>query len=182
MKVIFLDIDGVLNCEQTTLDRVNKVKNNLPLGEFYQKLTANGDPISADIDEENVKILGKIVKLTGAKIVLTSSHRINWLDRKNILQPFAKALQYLFDKYNIEVIGVTPSLNQLDFDQRGNEIMAYLKEHDNIETFCIIDDENLGLQALKNHFIKTAFYLKDSNEGGLQNKHIAMALRILNKK
>ncbi len=181
MKVIFLDIDGVLNCDQTTLDRVNKVKNNLPLDEFYQILSANGDPIYADIDEEMVKILGKIVQLTGAKVVLSSTNRVEWIKGKDNLQSsYAKALQFLFNKYNIDIIGVTPFLD-LDLNQREREIETYLKSHDHIEAFCIIDDDNLDFQVFNDYFIKTECYPKDLNEGGLREKHIETAVKLLNR-
>lgn len=181
MKVIFLDIDGVLNCNQTTLDRVYKINNNLPLTEFYKILRANGDPIYVDIDEKMVKILGKIVHLTGAKVVLSSTNRLEWIRGKDNLQSsYAKALQFLFDKYNIDIIGVTPFLD-LTLNQRGKEIEAYLKSHDNIEAFCIIDDDNLGFQAFNDYFIKTECYPKELNEGGLREKHIETAVKILNR-
>jgi len=97
MKIIFLDFDEVLNSEQFILDRLYKVQNGIPLGEFYQM--QEGHPIYIDIDEEKVKIIGEITKATGAKVVLSSSHRSDWKDGiENLQMPKSKALQYLFDK------------------------------------------------------------------------------------
>lgn len=58
MKVIFLDIDGVLNCQQT-IERHNGF---------------------IGIDPVKVKILNNIIQKTGAEIVLSSSWRLddNW--------------------------------------------------------------------------------------------------------
>lgn len=178
MKVIFLDIDGVLNCEQTTLDRFYKLENNLPLGQFYQMQTEFG---GLDIDEEKVQMLGEIVKKTGAKIVLSSSHRADWKDGKDNLQfDKSKALQYLFDKYDIDVIGITPYINKQVSGWRENEIREYLKYHA-VDAFCILDDDDLDLQTLKEHLIKTNFYRNEVDEGGLQPRHINDAVKILCK-
>ena len=53
MKVIFLDVDGVLNSQQ-----------------LFEK---SEDAQLISVDEENIKNLKKIVDATGAKIVLSST-------------------------------------------------------------------------------------------------------------
>ena len=59
MKIIFLDIDGVLNSDEY----FDKIKN----------LNING--IENDIDIRKIILLKKSLDETGAKIVLTSSWR-----------------------------------------------------------------------------------------------------------
>ena len=59
MKVIFLDIDGVLNSDEY----VDKVKKSDIQG------------IERDIDIEKVKLLKRAIDETGAKVVLSSSWR-----------------------------------------------------------------------------------------------------------
>ena len=59
MKVIFLDVDGVLNSDEY-FDRI-------------QNLDIEG--IESDIDINKVKLLKKAVDTTGAKVVLSSSWR-----------------------------------------------------------------------------------------------------------
>ena len=59
MKIIFLDIDGVLNSDEY----FDKIKN----------LNING--IENDIDISKIILLKKSLDETGAKIVLTSSWR-----------------------------------------------------------------------------------------------------------
>ena len=56
MKVIFLDVDGVLNCQKT------EAKCRGFIG----------------VDSKKVKLLKKIVDATDAKIVLSSSWKIGW--------------------------------------------------------------------------------------------------------
>lgn len=59
MKIIFLDIDGVLNSDEY----FDKIK--------YLKI----EGIESEIDRKKVKLLQEAVKQTGAKVVLTSSWR-----------------------------------------------------------------------------------------------------------
>ena len=63
MKVIFLDVDGVLNSQQ-----------------LFEKCE---DDQLISVDEDNIKNLKTIVDATGAKIVLSSSWRYVWADHSN---------------------------------------------------------------------------------------------------
>ena len=65
MKVIFLDVDGVLNSQQ-----------------LFEKCE---DDQLISVDEDNIKNLKTIVDATGAKIVLSSSWRYGWADGSNNL-------------------------------------------------------------------------------------------------
>lgn len=178
MKIIFLDIDGVLNCEQTFLDRIYKTENNEPLSEFYEMQKGQGYML--DIDEEKVQILGEITKITGAKVVLSSSWRADWKDGKDNLRFLtSKALQYLFDKYSIDIIGITPYINNRISRRREDEIKEYLNHHKDIEYFCVIDDDTEDLQTLKEFLIETNFYRNETDNGGLQRRHIEEAVKIL---
>ena len=61
MKVIFLDIDGVLNTYQTFIDIYLEYKKTK-----IRRLEIDGDKVS---------LLSEIINLTGSKIVLSSSWR-----------------------------------------------------------------------------------------------------------
>ena len=169
--------------EKTMLERLNKQKNNIPLGEVYDMQEGQGYYL--DIDEEKVAILGEIVKLTKAKIVLSSSHRWDFKEGKeNIENLSSKALLYLFDKYNIDIIGITPKVaggneKLSSCSWRENEIKEYLNTHKDIESFCIIDDDIEDLETLSNYLVKTNFYQTTEDNGGLQRKHIKNAVNIL---
>lgn len=111
MKVIFLDIDGVLNSDEY----VEKVKKSDIQG------------IERDIDIEKVKLLKRAIDETGAKVVLSSS----WRYTKN-----ARYLKELLANYGIRVDS-TPYIQE----KRGLEIKKWLSENQEVEDFLIIDDE-----------------------------------------
>lgn len=111
MKVIFLDVDGVLNSD----DYFDKIEN------------LNIEGIENDIDVEKIKLLKEAVEQTGAKVVLSSSWRYT---RK------AKSLKELLLRYDIYVDS-TPFLN----NERGKEIKAWIENNKDIKDFVILDDE-----------------------------------------
>src|SRR5258707_9628164 len=61
MKIIFLDMDGVLNCYDTTDRIVFPPWNQTFLG----------------LDNDKVQLLSKLVQETGAKVIISSSWREN---------------------------------------------------------------------------------------------------------
>lgn len=111
MKVIFLDIDGVLNSDEY-VDRVKK---------------SDIQGIERDIDIEKVKLLKRAIDETGAKVVLSST----WRYTKN-----ARYLKELLANYGIR-LDSTPYIQ----DKRGLEIKKWLSENQGVEDFLIIDDE-----------------------------------------
>lgn len=111
MKVIFLDVDGVLNSDEY----FNSIKD--------QKINT----IENQIDINKVKLLKQAVNTTGAKLVLSSS----WRYTKN-----ANNLKALLLNYGM-IVDSTPFLN----NERGKEIKKWLDEHKNVEDYVILDDE-----------------------------------------
>lgn len=112
MKVIFLDIDGVLNSD-----------------EYFEKTTnLNIQGIESEIDVEKIKLLKKAIDETGAKIVLSSTWR------------YLRKVQYLKDllsHYSISIMDSTPFFE----NKRGVEIEQWLVNHPEVEDFVILDDE-----------------------------------------
>lgn len=111
MKVIFLDIDGVLNSDEY----FDKIKN------------LNIEGIESEIDVGKIKLLKNAMDETGARVVLTSS----WRYTRN-----AQKLKKLLSNYDIYVDS-TPFMQ----NERGLEIKKYLSEHYDIEDYVIVDDE-----------------------------------------
>ena len=80
MKVIFLDVDGVLN------------------NDGYFERTKNEKQNRIELDDENIKCLKEIIDLTGAKVVVTST----WKE----LRIYSKLISYL-KTFGIEVYDKT---------------------------------------------------------------------------
>ena len=111
MKVIFLDIDGVLNSD-----------------EYFDKIEGlNIEGIEKQIDVEKIKLLKRAVEETGSNVVLSSS----WRYTRN-----AQYLKQLLLQYGI-LADSTPFMK----NKRGEEIKGWLEEHKDTEDFVILDDE-----------------------------------------
>ena len=160
MKIIFLDVDGVLNSN----DR----------DEVFHGMIG--------IEDEKVHRLAEIVTKTGAEIVLSSSWRIDWerVESKQDLPLMGRYLVEKLEKYNLKILSKTDSINM---SQRGVEIKTWIQNAEadgiDVESFCIIDDElfDYAEEGLTNHLVKTSFY---DSPGGLQDTHVAQAIKILN--
>lgn len=155
MKVIFLDIDGVLNSD-TYMEK---------------QLDNSSEGIESEIDPATLILLKKAVDTTGAKIILSSSWRI--MRKYNELEKFLM-------KFGISLSGKTPYVD----GKRGLEIKQYLSENKNIEQYLILDDEIFESfdEELVNHLILTK---SDQNyhglSEGLTEKHIKQIVETFGK-
>jgi len=128
MKVLFLDIDGVLNSD---IDFFELRKFGHPINEI------KGSQV---INRGHLALLQQIIEDTSAKIVLSSTWRLHYkLDE--IYEMFT-ARDFSLDR---EVLhDITPSLSRGFSDNhyrhRGGEIREYLKTHPEVEKFLILDD------------------------------------------
>lgn len=161
MKVIFLDVDGVLNS-------IGWMKKN------DRKKHGN-----CEINPENIKMLKEIADKTEAKIVLSSTWRnVDGEDG----EPRHPMYDYLVDElreFGIEIFSRTPLIN----NDRPKEIKAWLDETSfEIESFISIDDDfcekDYEKQGIYNRLIKTQFW---NEKGGLQEKHVEKAIQLLNE-
>lgn len=151
MKVVFLDVDGVLN----NIDTFKKRKD------IYNK----SGVIIPRIDFYRVEFLKEIVDNTDAKIVISSI----WRKYENDL----KELKEVFDLYDLEIYDIT------GIDKNGireNEIIDWLNKND-VDSFVILDDETSDLIHLEKYVVKTRF---DGLATGLLCEHIPYAINILN--
>lgn len=141
MKLIFLDIDGVLNHEEY-YERNNTLKKHI---KPYP---------DSDIDEKSMSNLNSIIEKTDANIVITS----NWRIRRSI-----EELQDLFNYkgFKGKIIDKTPNLRTNNSIFRGNEIHYWLsnnKDKLSIELYkyrhyVILDDDSDMLYWQRNNFI-----------------------------
>lgn len=98
-----------------------------------------------------------------------------------------KLLTDLLNKYNIEVIDITPK----SFDgRRDKEILSWLSQYEGeIDNFVILDDERFDLECFVDaHLVQTSFVPKGKmikgfwyENTGLKNMHVKKAIGILNK-
>lgn len=154
MKAIFLDIDGVLNC-QTTKDYCG-----LWLG----------------IDDDKIKRLHQIADTTSAQIVLTSTWKYDWYRvEKEKQDDLANYLDRKLAAEGLEILDKTEDL----WSDRGAGILRWVKAHQ-VESFVILDDEpfDYAEQNLLNRVIGT---IEGNDNGGLQDEHVEKAIKILNK-
>ena len=186
MKIIFLDIDGVLNGYNnwTILGwRIVSLLHIKALKKLYRKIT---DPCG--VHERKVKRLARIIKATNAKVVMTSSWKHSWWETPYyIMNNKQKKLTDLFNKYNINVIDITPDLLGVGRDE---EILTWLSKNEKaVENFIILDDENSFLTAFYNDIrfiqtssapISTMIIWQRYENTGLNNKHVKQAIQILN--
>ena len=163
MKVIFLDIDGVLNT-------------------YYTKETIEQYTF---VSEDKILLLKELIDKTDAKIVLSYTWRRGWLckecDDPEMLTSgdfqdirLFNALQAKLAEYDIHMLGYTD-----DFGLRGEEIDQWLKQWDGepIESFVILDD--MSGAELRPH---SRYLIQTSMLEGLNEKHVARAIKILNDK
>jgi len=128
MKVLFLDIDGVLN------SRATRARN--PSG-------------FCGISSSLVKKLKEIIDATGAEIVLSSDWKVSWKNKR-------KDGIYLDEKlaeFDLKIIDCT---EDIDWSRRGAEILSYVKKH-NIKAFVILDDRKFDFRkcGLEDVFVQT---------------------------
>ena len=132
MKIIFLDVDGVLNSEEFFIMRPHTLEDK-------KKWTEE-----SDFDQYAVKLLNKMTDATDAKIFVSSCWRVGRT---------VDELKDLLKRVGIagEVIGKT---KQLQTD-RGFEIADWLENHEH-DQFIIIDDE-FDMEGFEGQFIHTGW-------------------------
>lgn len=153
MKVIFLDIDGVLNSAA------------------YQA-EWGGDPPS-NVDETRMPLLCRVLEETGAVIVLSSSWRRLWHPDPALRAPGWKAVGESFDRYGVEVFDRTPDY---EGNNRDREVRDWLTAHgDEVESFVVLDDYGYGWGDLSDRLVQTSYY----RGRGLTEDHVKEAIALL---
>jgi len=156
MKVIFLDIDGVLNSEEF-------LKNNQ-------------DEV---IDRNNVNVLKNIIDKTGEVIVMSSGWRL-WFDED--MMPKDGYSQYLYDilrEFDIKLFDKTPDFSTEEIRTRktfshvkAKEIIAWLSEHKTVDKYVVLDDLDLKNEEINSHLIRTNAMVGITEEDGKRAIHM----------
>lgn len=139
MKVIFLDVDGVLNSEEFLKNNPNRF-----------------------IDRKCVSILKDIIDKTGAVIVLSSGWRLWFSDNLMPVDGHSQCLYYLLNSFNIKLYSKTPDFSTDEIRARktfsyvkAKEILAWINDNDNVEKYVVIDDLDLINEQVNKNLIRT---------------------------
>ena len=157
MKVIFLDIDGVLNSHH-----------------WFKKYYDKNNPDETYINFSCIQNLAKIVKATDAKIVLSASCRREVKSNKNHF------LRKIFERYDLEIYDFTPHTGL----ERGVDIQEWLNHHLDVTNIVIIDDDS-DMKPLMKYLVQTKWLVDDRYkplaEEGLNRKIAKQAIEMLDK-
>jgi hypothetical protein len=185
MKVIFLDIDGVLNCEDAY--RSGECK-------YTEWINHRGDnDHHQSFCSWSKEWLNKLINETDAKIVISSTWRHSGIE----------FMQSVWKHENMcgEIIGITPSFRG-DIKgytiPRGCEIDHYLENdlkfnHINwdkgiqqeyinksgVDNYIIIDDDSDMLYGQRHHFVHVL--PSPRNKRGFDEQHYKLGLEMLSK-
>lgn len=151
MKIIFLDIDGVLNSFAYDRQRT---------------------PNDGNIDKTRLVLVKQLVDKTNAKIVLSSSWREHWKKNIDECDDIGKELISDFADAGLEIYDKTPKIGNLE---RSQEIRTWLDLNPDVSNFVIFDDNGYGWGDLSDNFIQTNYRIGR----GLEDEHINRALEIL---
>ena len=158
IKLIFLDIDGVLNCHYTK-DRCDN---------------------TIGIDDKKVSLLKEIVDKTKAQIVLVTSWKDGWTPEENFKSGQCELAKYLDNKLATQGLVAIDKTIEGNPSLRGKGLLRYLelqKEKEiNVGKFIILDDEMFDYKEtrLTPYLILTSF-----NQNGLEEKHVRKAIEML---
>jgi len=162
MKVIFLDIDGVLNSFKKLSDP------GLPHQAWCpDSMKERG--IELEVFPKHIKRVNRIVRETGAKIILSSSWRIGYL------ADYADVIIYLHNMgLNGFILGRTP--NSPELTTRGREIEAWFEQHpeEQVDSFVILDD-SADMEPFLDKLVQTNY------KKGLLDVHVRQAIEMLNE-
>lgn len=162
IKVIFLDIDGVLNVYSHDHDQFGS--------QFHKHLVEN---------------LRRVVDETGAKIVISSTWRFSGLqvmkemwEKRNLPGEVIDITPDLTDIYNEENFEWRSRI------ERGYEVEYWLNHHPEVERYVIFDDDDDFLDHQRGNFVRTANNINHPDcvaiGYGLTSECANRAIRILN--
>lgn len=144
MKVIFLDIDGVLNSSDWNEMHQDEIREGIL------------------VDKDKVRLLGQIVRNTGARIVLHSGWKF-WYDAQ--MKPLnieAKRLEQLLENEGTRIWGMTPDFTTEEIRKnrkfsltKAKEILEWLHKHLEVDAWIVLDDLDLHNEQIAVRQIRT---------------------------
>jgi hypothetical protein len=153
MKVLFLDIDGVMNNRSCVM---------------------MGNP--CPIDDGAVQLLKSLLEKTGASVVLASSWRMT-NDPENddhVLKLWSRGILDTVPPDWRTRWDCEPQSRMIgDWAKRGDEIAEWLSRHPEVTEYAIVDDDSDMLPEQTSRFVQTSY------DVGLTQDHCDRLERIL---
>lgn len=166
-KFVFLDIDGVLNCE-SFIHKLHKEKLH------HMSDYATIRDVTETFMPSAIESLNSLIEQTGAEIVVSSSWR-----KLYTLKQLRGILKKNGFKYSEIIIDKTPSFEvQWNVEYcRGEEIYKWLKDKDYLNHSFVILDDDSDMGRLLGNLVKTNW-----KGNGLEKEHIEQAVKLLSEK
>jgi len=128
VKVVFLDIDGVLNTHKSAL--------------LYGNLFIETPGVAKKLDPYGSLFIKRLTQ-HGVKIVLSSTWRMG--------ERFKRLAPQAFDFDILDRTAIYPFAKAI----RGDEVQLWLDQHPEVTHYCIIDDDSDMLAQQFPHFVHT---------------------------
>ena len=152
MNIIFLDIDGVLNCTKFRKDRL-----------------LSGD-YSVAIEPRLLLLLKQLVVITNSSIVLISSWRKYWIP-EGCVDSAGQKIEKALASTGLSILDKTPVLNN---GSRSQEVERWLKTKGYVDRYVILDDSDfMWSKTLRMHWVQC------SSETGLTVQDVEQAISIM---
>ena len=150
MKVIFLDVDGVLNSKEFFKNNQNEV-----------------------VDRTNVKTIRNIIDKTGAIIVMSSGWKL-WFDENMMPKhQYSQVLYDIFCEFGIGFFDKTPDFSTEEIritktfsHVKAEEIIAWLGEHKDVSRYAVLDDLDLRNEEINSHLVRANALVGITEENG----------------
>jgi hypothetical protein len=177
VRVIFLDVDGVLNSERYALklEAKHRQLGHTEPASPKRETTCDCFKLYHQIDREAVTRLNRLVAATDAKIVVSSTWR-------KLFDP--PDLRWILEEHGFvgEIVGETPDghdepemvtvYGHLERMYRGYEIDFWLRKHPEVDRFVILDDGS-DMAMHGSRLVQTDY------DDGLCDEHVELAIRVM---
>lgn len=167
MRIIFLDVDGVLNNEKYSCFMYKLLGKD----KYYKKIKKDFDIF----DLRSVRYVAKLVDYFEGDIRLVISS--TWRTNKKAVDKIIEKLSIFMKSYNIPVDVTEVDKNRI----RGIEIQHYLENNNLLNSdYVIIDDDTADIIGDKYEGIDfNPYFVWCNNKYGFQRKEYKKALKIL---
>ena len=119
-----------------------------------------------EMDEINIDNLNRLIelcRLTDSKVIYSSSNRMSRFGRELVIR---------MSEEGLDIIDVLPKID----GNREEEIQSYLREHEEISNYCILDDD-FDMPSMEDKLVKLP--LQGPGSLGFTEEYFYKALRVL---